>query len=225
MWTNRREVNFGIFQRRMQLTLPVFSILMNADHHVGKTTCHTIKIAWKIPPWNCSNHVAVPRIPPRYHRDRYRTLKYRWFRTHGPLHLHTTFTRYSILAYEAYTLRRLLYIRTLNLRIEDTHIYIYALKKWNQDTQLSHLLNIVTYSILLTFYILYTFYRFLNTQKSAVSYKQYSHENHRVAIEVIKVANIIQALPANTFASEYVLLHSHITSCSHITLTYHTTLH
>lgn len=50
-------------------------------------------------------------------------------------------------------------------------------------------------------------------------------ENCRVAIEVIKVANIIQALSANAFASEYVLLHSHITSCSHITLTYHTTLH
>lgn len=152
-------------------------------------------------------------------------MKYRRFRTRGPLHLHTTFTRYSTLAYDTYTLRQLLYIRTLNLHTKDTHIYIYALKKWNQGTQLSHLLNIVTNSILLIFYILYTFYGFFDARRSAVSYKQYSRENHRAAIEVIKVANIIQALSANAFASEYVLLHSHITSYSHITLTYHTTLH
>lgn len=118
--TNRHEVNFGIFQRRMQLTLPVFSILMNADHHVEKTTCHAIKITWKIPPWNCSNHVAVPRIPPRYHRDRYRTLK-----SHEISAI--SYTRSSTLAYDIYTLLytciRHLYSKTTTLysHIKFTH--------------------------------------------------------------------------------------------------------
>lgn len=97
-----REVNFGIFPRRMQLTLPVsslFSILMNGGPPRRKSYLppyysNSVKNSNPVKFLNPARS-AVPRIPPKYHRDRYRA-----FRSHEIPAI--TCTRPAILAHTAF---------------------------------------------------------------------------------------------------------------------------